>query len=202
MSQAASQPWPVTSWTNGRKAIVELLEDDRGRRVIRKTYRHGFRMAMFREFVMATYASRRMSATPRVTAFRPWRNEMYLEYIPGERVLEWVLHRFGPGNLTLSDFHSFHGLNPPHHVDPRVTDAFAGFRQSSSKEARELRAAIAKSYAALHRIRVKHGSADPRNVLYYQGRVYIIDFDNARPCRDPEKHDREDLSYWYGLSLK
>ena len=202
MSPTVNQPTRVTSWTNGRKAVVDLLEHPDGQKIIRKTYRRGFSRAMLREFTVAAYASWRVPITPRVVAFRPWRHEIFLEYIPGQRVLEWVLVRFGPPSLALSDFQSFHGLNPPHHVDSRVAEAFAAFRDSSADEARQLRAALAESYSTLHRIGVKHGSADPRNVLYRDGRIYIIDFDNARLCLDPTRYDRDDLAYWYGLTVK
>ena len=43
------------------------------------------------------------------------------------------------------------------------------------------------------------GSADPRNMLYHEGLIYIIDFDNARPSRRAEQIDYVDLEYWYGL---
>src|SRR5207253_11420435 len=109
----------VTSWTNGQKAIVHLLENDIGEKLILKRYRPGFPVTMFREYAVARYVARRLSVVPRVIGFRPWRRELYFSYISGQRVLEWVLQRFG-GNVALSDFQSFHGLNPPEHVDPHV----------------------------------------------------------------------------------
>jgi len=192
---------PVTSWSNGRKAAVYLLQDSDGSKFIKKAYRPGFRSPMCREFVMAAYAASRMTIVPRVLAFRPWRDELFLEYLPGERVLEWVLRHFGPRGLVAADFQSFHGLDPPHNVDARVAHAFARFRDSSSDDARQLKSAIRESYALLHRIGVKHGSADPRNLLYHQNRIYIIDFDNARPSFNPAKLDYEDLRYWFGIDV-
>ena len=185
----------LTSWTNGRKAVVELLQDHNGRRVIRKRYRRGFWFAMFREYVMAIYVSRRTCITPRVVEFRPWTREIVFEYVDGQRVLEWVLSRFSEG-CDVSEFQSFHGLN----VDPRIADAFQDFRQSCSDEADRLRDAIRDSYRLLHRTGVKHGSADPRNVIYRDGRIYIIDFDNARPSFDPWAVDGRDLAQWYGIA--
>jgi tRNA A-37 threonylcarbamoyl transferase component Bud32 len=123
---------------------------------------------------------------------------MLLQYLPGDRVLEWVLSRFSD-NLDLADFQSFHGLMPPHNVDPRVAKAFLRFRESTSEEALQLKAAIRASYSLLHRIGIKHGSVDPRNVLYHADRVFIIDFDNARPSLQPSASDDEDLKYWYGV---
>ena len=93
----------VTSWTNGRKAVVELLQDSRGTKVIKKVYRPGFRGRMFREYVMATYVSSRTTISPQVFGFRPWRNEILLQYLPGQRVFEWVLSRFGQ-NLCMAEF--------------------------------------------------------------------------------------------------
>lgn len=187
----------ITSWTNGRKAVVDLVQDQQGSRFIRKVYRRGWRARMFREWFMAAFVSSFSSVGPRVLAFRPWRNELFLEFIPGERVLEWVLSRFGEG-LVLAEFQSFHGLRPPNDVDPRVADAFRRFQLSTSVEVVQLKAAIKASYGALHRIGVKHGSPDPRNVIYDGKCVFIIDFDNARPSVRPSLSDKGDLEYWYG----
>ena len=187
----------VTSWTNGHKAVVHLVENRTGEKLILKAYRPGFTSAMFREYVATRYVARKLSVVPRVLGFRPWRKELYFSYISGQRVLEWVLQRFGD-NVTLSEFQSFHGLNPPDYVDPHVAEAFARFRQSMSEEARRLKEAIRTSYSSLHRIGILHGSADPRNVIYDQDRVFIIDFDHARPSFNPEKLDYKSLTYWYG----
>jgi hypothetical protein len=198
MFPAPDELMPVKSWTNGRKAVVELLQDRSGASVIRKVYRPGFRRWMFREYAMAAYVSSRTSLSPRVLAFRPWRSEMFIQYLPGQRVLEWVLTRFGK-NLNMAEFDSFRGLDPPNNVDPSIADAFGRFRQSTSEDVVRLKAAIRDSYAVLHRLKVKHGSADPRNVLYHNGRIFIIDFDNARPSLDPAAIDYEELHYWYGI---
>lgn len=188
----------VTSWTNGRKAVVHLLEDPSGTKVIRKTYRQGFQFRMWWEYLMSMYVSRRTSITPRVVAFRPWRKEIFLEYLEGQRVLEWVLCRFGR-SVNSAEFQSFHGLSPPDNVDPRVAEAFQRFRKSTSADVLEIKTAIEESYSALHRTYIKHGSADPRNVLYHQGRIFIIDFDNSRPSLNPAGIDNADLDYWYGI---
>ena len=185
----------LTSWTNGRKAVVELLQDRAGRKIIRKTYRPGFWLAMFREYIMATYVSRRTCVTPRVVEFHPMAREIVFEYVDGQRVLEWVLSRFGDTS-NVEEFQSFHGLN----VDTRVADAFRQFRESCSDEAAQLRQAILDSYLALHGTRIKHGSADPRNVIYRDGRIFIIDFDNARPSLKPWVIDGRDLEHWYGIT--
>ena len=189
----------VTSWTNGRKAVVHLVRDARGRQFIRKAYRPGWHSRMLRDCTMAAYVSRVSAVGPRVLGLRPWRREMLLEYLPGERVLEWVLARFGD-NLDLAEFQSFHGLMPPDNVDSRVAEAFRRFRASTSEEAARLKRAIWVSYSTLHRIWVKHGSVDPRNVLYHDGRIFIIDYDNARPSLHPGAADNVDLQYWYGIA--
>jgi hypothetical protein len=187
----------ITSWTNGQKAVVQLLEKSTGEKFIRKAYRPGFTAAMFREYVAARYVASKLSIVPKVLGFRPWRGELYFSYIPGQRVLEWVLQRFG-GDVTLSEFQSFHGLNPPNHVEPRVADAFARFRQSTSEEAQGLKEAIRTSYSNLHRVGILHGSADPRNVIYDEHCVFIIDFDHARPSFKAAELDYKSLTYWYG----
>lgn len=188
----------VTSWTNGRKAVVYLVEDKHGAKLIRKVYRTGWRHRMFRDYVMTAYVSHRVSITPRVLAFRPWRSEILLQYLPGERVLEWVLSRLGH-NLNLAEFQSFHGLMPPHNVDPRVSDAFRRFRESTADDVLQLKTALRASYSLLHSVGIKHGSADPRNVLYDAGRIFIIDFDNSRPSLRPSESDNIELEYWYGI---
>ena len=93
----------VTSWTNGHKAVVHLVENRTGEKLILKAYRPGFTSAMFREYVATRYVARKLSVVPRVLGFRPWRKELYFSYISGQRVLEWVLQRFGD-NVTLSEF--------------------------------------------------------------------------------------------------
>jgi predicted Ser/Thr protein kinase len=191
----------VTTWSNGRKAVVDLMEDRDGRRMIRKRYRPGFRVPMFREAAMAAYVAARTSVTPRVLSFQPWRNELFFEYVQGERVLEWVLKHFGSVGLDLAEFQSFRGLNPPEHVDPRIAEAFRRFRLSTSEEALRLRVALRRSYAELHRAGVKHGSADPRNVLFHDGKIFIVDFDNARPSFNAAAIDYRDLEYWFGIRL-
>ena len=189
----------VTSWTNGEKAVVHLLENSRGERLIMKEYRRGFLDTMFREYLAARYVASRLSVVPKVFGFRPWRKELFFEYVPGQRVLEWVLQRFGDKNILLSEFQSFHGLDPCNYVDPRVAEAFARFRQTTSEEAHRLKHAIKASYSCLHQIGILHGSADPRNVIYDEDRVVIIDFDHARPSLNPAKLEYRSLGYWYGL---
>src|SRR2546426_12645194 len=94
----------VTSWTNGRKAVVHLVENNNGQRLIVKVYRRGFIAAMFREYIASRYVSMRLSMVPRVVGFRPWRRELFFSYIQGQRVLEWVLQRFAGNDINLSEF--------------------------------------------------------------------------------------------------
>jgi hypothetical protein len=190
----------VTSWTNGRKAVVHLLEKSNGEKLIMKVYRRGFLITMLREYFVTKYIASRLSGTPRVVGFRPWRKELLLSYISGQRVLEWVLQKFGDSGLSLDEFQSIHGLDPEH-PDPRIAEAFSRFRRSTSEEAHQLRQAIRVSYSELHDIGMLHGSPDPRNVIYDSGRISIIDFDHARPCFNPAKIEYRGLTYWYGIPL-
>jgi hypothetical protein len=155
---------------------------------------------MLREYLVTRYISTRVPGTPKVLALRPWRKELHLSYVPGQRVLEWVLERFGDVGLSLESFQSFHGLDPDS-PNPQVAEAFDRFRSSTSDEAQQLKGAIRTSYAALHQIGMLHGSPDPRNVIYGDGRVSIIDFDHARPCLNPAPIDYRSLAYWYGVAL-
>ena len=186
----------ITTWTNGRKATVHLVQNSRGERVILKVYRSGFPVSMFREYLATRYVGSRLSIVPKVVNFRPLRKEIVLTYISGQRVLEWVLGRFGEEGVVLSEFQSFHGLE----TNVQIARAFERFRQSASEEARRLKQAIRESYASLHRIGIQHGGPDPRNVVYDEARAFIIDFDHARPGLAPAKVDYPTLTRWYGIS--
>jgi len=192
-------PTPITSWTNSEKALVHLLETAKGEKIILKRYRPGFASTMFREYVVANYVASRLTDVPKVLGFSPLRRELFFSYVRGQRVLEWVLERFGDKDLVLDEFQNFHGLNPPDHVDSRVAKAFARFRQSMSSDVSRLKQAIKTSYSRLHKIGILHGSADPRNVIYDGERLFIIDFDHARPSLNPRKIEYSSLMYWYGL---
>ena len=150
--------------------------------------------------MIAKYLASTLTIVQQVLAFRPWEKELYLSYISGQRVWERVMQRFGD-NVNLARFHSFHGLNPPHYVDPEVADAFARFRESTSSEVRRLKEAIRESYSYLHRLGILHECADPRNVIYDQDRVFIIDFDHARPSVNPSTREAGSLKCWYGILL-
>jgi hypothetical protein len=187
----------VTSWLNGRAATVHLLANGSGGRVIMKVYRPGFMGKMFRDYAASRYVARRLSIVPKVLAFKPTRREIFFSYVPGQRVLEWVLERFGDKDLVLREFQSFHGLD----TNEQVAEAFLRFRQSSSEEAYRLKQAIKKSYLCLHGIGMLHGSGDPRNIIYDGDRAFIIDFDHSRPSFSPAKLECRALTYWYGIAL-
>ena len=180
-----------------RAATVHLMANDSGDRVIKKVYRPGFTAKMFREYVVARYVAQRLSIVPRVLSFRPACREIFFSYLPGQRVLEWVLDRFGDTDLVLREFQSFHGLE----TNPQVAEAFSRFRQSSSEAASGLKQAIRKSYLSLHGIRMLHGSSDPRNIIYDGDRAFIIDFDHSRPSLSPAKLECRGLTHWYGITL-
>jgi hypothetical protein len=190
----------VTSWTNGRKAMVYLMQNATGQRVILKIYRPGFFLTMCREYLVTKYIGLSLSGVPRVLAFAPFERKLVLSFLTGQRVLEWVLQRFGDPGLPLEQFQSFHGLDPDN-LNPDVATAFDRFRQSTSAEAQRLRRAMRSSYEELHRIRMLHGSPDPRNVIYQDGRIFIIDFDHARPAWNPSEIDGKALEYWYRVGL-
>jgi len=185
----------ISSWTNGRKATVHLVQNGRGELLISKIYRPDFLVPMLREYLTTSYVARRLSIGPKVLGFRPCRKEILLSYIAGERVLEWVLQRFGDEKVILSEFQSFHGLN----TNAQVARAFERFRQSLSEEARRLKLAIQQSYSSLHRIKILHGGADPRNIIYDGNRAFIIDFDHARPSLSPANTEYRTLTHWYGI---
>lgn len=185
----------VCSWTNGRKTNVYLVEEESGKKVIRKRYKRGFLLTMVREYLATVYLAHRLDITPRVVSFGPVSGELVLSYLPGVRVLEWVLTRYGDPDLRIEDFQSFHGLD----TNRSVAEAFRRFRDCASPEAVRLRQAISLSYAALHRTWFVHGGADPRNVIYDGERVFIIDLNQSRPSLNPQRFERASLCRWYGI---
>jgi tRNA A-37 threonylcarbamoyl transferase component Bud32 len=187
----------VCSWTNGRKAIVYLVELESGQRMVLKRYRVRFLATMVREYLLTTYLSHRLDITPKVVAFKPFSRELVVEFIPGERVLEWVLARYGDNGIRLEEFRSYDYLDTCNIVG----NAFRRFRSSESPEAIRLKQAIRESYGLLHRTGCVHGSADPRNIIYDSKRVFIIDLDHARPSLNPRSLENRSLSKWYGITL-
>lgn len=186
----------VSSWTNGRMANVYLVEEESGRRVIRKRYKRRFLLAMVREYLATVYLTHWLDITPRVLSFGLISGELVLSHMPGVRVLEWVLARYGDPDLRIEDFQSFHGLD----TNATVAEAFRRFRDCRSPEAVRLKQAISRSYAALHRTWFVHGGADPRNIIYDGERVFIIDFNQSRPSLNPQQFERACLCRWYGIS--
>lgn len=149
---------------------------------------------MLREFLVLSYLSH-LNILPRVLAFHLGRREMVLSYLPGERVLEWVLRRYGDPALDLETFKSVHGLES----NPTVDRAFHRFRESQDQESVELKTAIKASYRLLHGKGFVHGDPSPRNLIFNGRAVYLVDFDHSRPSLDPAAVDFKALRRWYGL---
>jgi tRNA A-37 threonylcarbamoyl transferase component Bud32 len=185
----------ITTWTNGRKAIVNLMADSKGEQYIQKLYRPGFTFSMIREYIITDYLSKRLDIVPKVLKFRPVQKQIYLSFMKGKRVLEWVLEHFGDDGVSIMDFQSVHGLE----TNQTIAVAFKRFRESNSTDATRLREAIKLSYVRLHKLKFVHGSTDPRNIIYDGNMVHIIDFDNSRPSLLPEKVDSGRLKMWYGI---
>jgi len=118
----------LCTWNNGEKAVVHLVEDSNGEKQIQKLYKPGFAGWMFREYLSIRYLSRWLDIIPKLVSFRPGKKELIISYIPGQRVLEWVLEHFGQPNLDLDEFRNFEAMER----DPRITEAFVRFRESSS----------------------------------------------------------------------
>ena len=185
----------MRTWTNGSKAEVDLVSQNGGF-FIRKRYRPGVvpGMAMAREY-LGLKALQGLEFVPQLVTFRPMRRELSISFLDGDRVLEWVLGRYGPAGLDLNSFTSFHGLDERQDIQ----EAFERFRRSEESEAVQLRQAIGRSYGELHRRHILHGDPSPRNLLYDGRIVYVIDFDHWRPSLTPEKIDGRSLKRWYGL---
>ena len=197
MSQSEHGETVLRSWTHGAKADVDLVDGARGR-VIRKRYRPGptALAAMMREY-LALKALQGLNIVPKVIDFLPLHRQLSISFLAGERLLEWVLARYGGPGLDLASFANFHGLDE--REDIRV--AFRRFRESSATEAVGLRDAITDSYRRLHLRRCVHGDPSPRNLLYDGRVVYLIDFDHWRPSLAPGKIDSVALQRWYGIRL-
>ena len=186
----------LCSWTNGRKALVLLVEDPRGRKAIVKRYRTRFVATMLREYFVTKHLAQRLQIVPRVLGFQILRRQIVLSYVEGQRLLEWVLQRYGDPGLELQAFQNYGYLE----TCSIICRAFGRFRQATDPSAVKLKQAIRQSYAALHRSGFVHGSADPRNVIYDGHAVHIIDFDHSRPRLPSEKPDQRGLAQWYGLT--
>jgi len=187
---------PLCTWNNGQKAVVHLVHNSNGEPQIQKIYKPGFTGWMLREYIGLWYVSKRLSVVPKPIRFRPWKREIIMSYVSGERVLEWVLKHFGQPDLHLEEFLNFEAMD----ADSRIVEAFARFRESSSHDASKLKHAIKESYGRLHALGWQHGTSDPRNVIYDGNQAHIIDFDHARPSLSPVELDYQALRYWFGLS--
>jgi tRNA A-37 threonylcarbamoyl transferase component Bud32 len=186
----------ITSWTNGRKACVLLMQNRNGEKYLIKRYHRRFLPTMIREALCLRYLASRLGCVPVLLRISLLRNELVISYISGERLLEWILKRLGPADVELQRFQSFHGLK----TNPVVQTALDRFRASSDGEIMNLKAAIQESYAELHSLGWIHGSADPRNLIYDGRRVFLIDFDHARPCSNAFRKEAPGLERWFGIS--
>ena len=183
------------AWTNGARATVYLLEYPDGNKLVLKKYKPGHFKWMMRDYLNSMYVSMRLSNVPKLLHFSLIKRELVFSYVRGTRVLEWVLQQFGDPGLDILEFLNFEAMDTDH----RIVRAFKRFRDSDSEPARRLKQAIRDSYARLHAVGIQHGTADPRNVIYDERQVYIIDFDRARPAWNRRKVDYRALTYWFGV---
>jgi tRNA A-37 threonylcarbamoyl transferase component Bud32 len=174
-----------------------LLEDEFGRKTVLKCYRPGKRGVLVRELLALRYLSR-LSVVPQVLSCALKARTLLLSYIPGDRVLEWVLNRYGDRDLDLAQFASCHGLQ----TNEQVQRAFARFRAAPDPEAIALRGAIVETYRILHRTGFLHGDPGPRNIIYDGQRANLIDFDHTRPSFAPARVDSRALRRWYGIDME
>lgn len=184
----------LESWTNGSMADIYLTQNECGEKAVRKCYRSGFLHALMREYLTLTYLSR-LPIVPRIVQVRILHRELILSYLPGVRVLEWVLKNYGDPRLDLRKYHSYHGLE----TDQDIDRAFCRFRNSHDTTGSALKGAISSSYAMLHGTGFTHGDPSPRNLIYDGELVYLIDFDHARPSPGPGQIDRRSLERWYAV---
>lgn len=186
----------LVAWTNGRRAAAYLLEDEIGRKCVLKHYRPGNLPIMIKEMI-ALRCLATLDVAPQVLSYELAASTLILSYVPGERVLEWVLRRYGDRGLDLAQFSSAHGLSTNEHVQR----AFERFRSSTDTQALALREAIVDTYRRLHRVHVLHGDPGPRNIIYDGKRAYLIDFDQTRPSLSPARIEARGLKKWYGIDL-
>lgn len=184
----------VTEWTNGSKADVYLIRSKDGARAIRKCYRRRLLRPILQEYVSLRYLAK-TGIVPEILRFSLRRAEFVLSFIEGQRVLEWVVERFSEPDTDLDQFRSFHGLDS----NPIVTAAFDKFRNATDEDSVRLRAAIVATYSKFHAAHYLHGDPSPRNLIYNEDKVFLIDFDHSRPSLNPEAIDFIKLSRWYGV---
>jgi tRNA A-37 threonylcarbamoyl transferase component Bud32 len=150
---------------------------------------------MLREY-FALRCLRGCGVVPTVLGVSLQRRELLLSHIRGQRLLEWVLERYGPPGLALEQFRSFHGLEG----NSVVADAFSRFRKAVDPDSGRLRHAIRSSYLLIHGRHILHSDPSPRNLIYDGNTIHVIDFDHARPSLSPAPLDFRSLSKWYGVS--
>jgi tRNA A-37 threonylcarbamoyl transferase component Bud32 len=185
----------VFVWDNGAKAVVSHVKGPDGIDYISKVYRKGQFHTFLRELMVLKFLGPRVSCVPAVLSFDLSRRETFLNFIGGERVLEWVLRRFGGAAIDIDSFASFHGLE----TDATVSAAFEAFRASTCSESLMLKQAILRSYAELHKHKFVHGDPSPRNLIFDGDNVSIIDFDHSRPSLQPRRVDGLKIRRWYGV---
>jgi tRNA A-37 threonylcarbamoyl transferase component Bud32 len=184
----------IASWEHGRHALVQLVQNDDGNRYIVKKYKFKFWRTMYREAAMTWYLSQRLEFVPKLLHVCVSSNALRLSVVPGTRLREWILEHYAPPGTRSSSSHLLQS-------DPVVMAALKRFRTNNDETAVSLKRAITRSYSALHALGWIHGSADPRNMLYDGNKLYIIDFDQARPSWNAVAKESPCLTRWYGIAL-
>lgn len=107
--------------------------------------------------------------TPRLLACNDKTKTLYIEWIAGDRLKEYVIQRY----LGLNDIESYSRAET-------ITKAFKLFKTDQSSTAMKIKTQIFSIVRLLHRYGVVHGDLDHRNfVITPEGFAYILDFSNG-----------------------
>jgi len=185
------------SWTNGARAHVELAKlPQYPNKVIVKSFRKGTLIFFINEVVTLSYL-RNIGVTPRILGLNLGKKILILEYMDGERLLEWVLRKCSRQSVDLKDYRNIHGID----TNPVIGAAFSVFQKSKDPEITYVKNEIQKCYRKIHRRKISQGDVRPRNLICRGGSVAAIDFDLALPMARPADRDNVLLMKWYGICM-
>jgi len=169
------------------------LQHQEDKVILKKFRKETFRF-FIKEILVVTYL-RNAKIMPKILDLSLSKKILILEYMIGERLLEWALRKCSRESVNIKDYKNMHGID----TNSVVLATFHVFQQSKDPEIVYLKNKITMSYKVLHRYRISQGDVRPRNLIYRQNSIAIIDFDHALFLPRPAKRDNVLLKEWYGI---
>lgn len=185
------------AWTNGARAHVELVKLPCYKdKVILKKFRKGTFRFFIKEIFVLMYL-KGTKITPKILDISFGKKILILEYMAGERLLEWALRKCSRESINVKDYQNIHGID----TNPVIAAAFSVLQNSKDSEVVCLKKEIQKSYKKLHRYKISQGDVRPRNLICCGNSVALIDFDHALFMLRPARRDNVLLKKWYGICV-